>query len=108
MQFRPGAQRVRRCLGLIVTLMSAAACAPAPDRATHTVEEYRQDARLREFEFARCANDPAAGDSFADCVNAREAERLEGVGSLRNLAPLELPNPRARADVTSQEPNLRN
>ena len=48
MQFRPGAQRVRRCLGLVVTLTSAAACAPAPDRATHTVEEYRQDATLRE------------------------------------------------------------
>ncbi len=108
MQFRPGAQRVRRCLGLVVTLTSAAACAPAPDRATHTVEEYRHDATLREFEFARCANDPAAGNSLPDCINAREAERLEGVGSLKNLTPLDLQNPRARADVTPQEPNLRN
>ncbi len=108
MQFRPGAQRVRRCLGLVVTLTSAAACAPAPDRATHTVEEYRHDAKLREFEFARCANDPASGDSLADCVNAREAERLEGVGSLRKLTPLELPKPHVQADLTPQEPNSRN
>ena len=47
MPFRPGAQCVRKCLGLVVTLTSAAGCAPAPDRATHTVEEYRQDATLR-------------------------------------------------------------
>src|SRR5208282_6299087 len=103
MQFRPGVQRVRKCLGLVVTLTSAAGCAPAPDRALHTVEEYRQNAKLREVEFSRCANDPASGNSVPDCLNAREAERLEGVGSLRNLAPLALPSPRAPADVTSQD-----
>ena len=48
-------------------------------------------------------------DTLPDCVNAREAERLEGVGSLRNLAPLELPNPPgARPDSTSQDPTSRN
>ncbi len=108
MQFRPGVQRVRKCLGLVVTLTSAAGCAPAPDRSSHTVEEYRQDATLREVEFARCANDPASGNSLPDCLNVREAERLEGVGSLRHLAPLELPKPRAHADATSQDSNVRN
>jgi len=93
MRFRPGVQRVRKCLGLVITIASAAACAPAPDRASHTVEEYRHDARLRELTFVRCRNDPASRDSRPDCVNAREAERLEGVGSLRKLAPLALPNP---------------
>ena len=91
MQFRPGVQHVRRCLWLVVTLTSAVGCAPAPDRASHTVEEYRQDAELRKLEFARCANDPGSSDTRPDCVNAREAERLEGVGSLRNLPPLGLP-----------------
>jgi hypothetical protein len=92
MRFRPGVQRVRRCLGLVITIASAAGCAPAPDRALHTVDEYRQDANLRAITFAGCANDPVSRDSRPDCVNAREAERLEGVGSLRNLAPLELPS----------------
>lgn len=98
MRFRPGVQHVRRCLGLVVTLTSAAGCAPAPDRALHTVEEYRHDATLRALTFARCTNNPGSRDSSPDCINAREAERLEGVGSLRSLAPLELPSPHARTE----------
>jgi hypothetical protein len=108
MQFRPGVQRVRRSLGLVVTLTSAVACAPAPDRASHSVDEYRQDAKLREVQFARCANDPASRDSLPDCINAREAERLEGVGSLRTLAPLELPNPHAPTGSTAPDSKSRN
>jgi hypothetical protein len=108
MQFRPGVQRVWKCLGLVVTLTSTAACAPAPDRSSHSVDEYRHDARLRELTFARCANDPASRDSEPNCLNAREAERLEGVGSLRNLAPLELANPNGRTDSTTQDSKSRN
>jgi hypothetical protein len=92
MKFRPGVQHVRVCLGLVVTFASAVGCAPAPDRASHTVDEYRSDAKLREAEFRRCAQDPTSRGS-PDCINVREAERLEGVGSLRTLAPLELPTP---------------
>jgi hypothetical protein len=93
MKFRPGAQaRIR--LGLVVTLMSAAACAPAPDRASHTVEEYRHDAKLREITFARCSQEALSRNASPDCLNAREAERLEGIGSLRKLPPLELGPPR--------------
>jgi hypothetical protein len=101
MKFRPGVQHVRMCLGLVVTLTSAVGCAPAPDRASHTLEEYRHDAKLRELTFARCAKDPISRDSVPDCINAREAERLEGVGSLRKLAPLEIPNP-AHADSSAR------
>src|SRR5271154_4748662 len=108
MQFRPGVQRARKCLGLVITLASAGACAPVPDRASHTVDEYRQDATLRARTFTRCANDPMSRDSKADCLNAREAERLEGVGSLRNLAPLELPNPHPPSDTPSQDSKARN
>ena len=108
MQFRPGVQRVRRCLGLVVTLASAVGCAPAPDRASHTVDEYRHDALLRQHEFARCANDPGSRDSLPDCINAREAERLEGVGSLRRVAPLELPNPHSHTESTAQDSTSRN
>jgi hypothetical protein len=93
MKFRPGVQHVRVCLGLVVTLTSAVGCAPAPDRASHTVDEYRRDAKLRELTFARCTKDSASRAPLPDCLNAREAERLEGVGSLRKLPPLELPTP---------------
>ena len=75
--FGPVHKFVRIRLGLVVTLTSAAGCAPAPDRARHTVEEYRQDADLRKIEIARCANDPGPATRSPDCMNAREAERLE-------------------------------
>jgi hypothetical protein len=102
MKFRPGVRHVRMCLGLVVTLTSAVGCAPAPDRASHTVDEYRSDAKLREREFARCAKDPGSRDVLPDCINAREAERREGVGSLRKLAPLELPIP-PHSDTSPQD-----
>ena len=91
MRFRPGAPSVRMCLGIIVTFLSAVGCAPAPDRASHTVEEYKRDAQLRREELARCTADPGTLKASADCVNVREAERSVGVGNLRELPPLRLP-----------------
>jgi hypothetical protein len=91
MRFRPGARSVRMSLGIVVTAMSAAGCAPAPDRARHTVEEYRQNEELRRQEFGVCANDPGSQESAPDCINARAAERAAGIGSLRELPPLQLP-----------------
>jgi hypothetical protein len=79
------------CLGIIVTFLSAASCAPAPDRASHTVEDYKRDAQLRREELARCTNDPGTVGSSPDCVNAREAERSASVGNLRELPALRLP-----------------
>lgn len=92
MRFRPGAQVWRLRLGLVVTILSTVSCAPAPDRAAHTVEEYGQDAPLRQSEMQRCANDPGTLKDSPDCINAREAERRSGVGSLRTLPPLKLPD----------------
>jgi len=90
--FRPGAQGGRLRLGLVVTILSTASCAPAPDRARHTVEEYAKDAALRSREMAFCANNPGTMGHVADCINAREAERQAGIGSLRTLPPLKLPD----------------
>jgi hypothetical protein len=82
---------MRMSLGIVVTVLSAAGCAPVPDRAHHTVEDYRQDAALRRQELVLCANDPGTLGSSPDCVNAREAERAASVGALRDLPPLNLP-----------------
>jgi len=92
MRFRPGAQVWRLRLGLVVTILSTVSCAPAPDRAAHTVEEYGQDTPLRASEMRRCANDPGTLGTSPDCINVREAERRAGVGSLRTLPPLKLPD----------------
>lgn len=92
MWFRPGARSVRFCLGIIVTFLSAAGCAPAPDRALHTVEEYKENPTLRHAMLARCGNDPGSLGTSADCVNVREAEKSLDVGNLRTLPPLKLPD----------------
>jgi hypothetical protein len=92
MGFRPGAQVWRLRLGLVVAILSTVSCAPAPDRAGHTVDEYGQNAALRESEMRRCTNDPGTLGTSPDCINAREAERRGGVGSLRTLPPLKLPD----------------
>ncbi len=90
MWFRHGAQRVRRCLGIVVTL-GTAACAPSPDSSRFSVEYYREHAAERDERLAECANDPGGIGRSSDCRNAREAARIEGVGSLEDLPPLGLP-----------------
>jgi hypothetical protein len=96
MSVRPGARSVRFRLGIIVTFLSAAGCAPAPDRALHTVEDYKADATLRREMLARCANDPGSFQRSADCVNVRVAQKSVDVGSLRTLPPLRLPDSKTR------------
>jgi hypothetical protein len=68
------------------------ACAPSSDTARHTVADYRASAALRRQELDRCANDPGTLGKTPDCVNAREASRVEDTKSLRELPPVQLPN----------------
>ena len=90
MRIRPGAQRVRNCLGIVVTVSAAVSCAPVPDQA-NTVAYYRQHATERDAQLKKCVDDPGSIGRRPDCVNAREAARLEGIGSQRKLPPLNLP-----------------
>ena len=71
-------------------LLILAACSREADVARHTVEEYRADKTLRQEMFKQCANDPGTLEKTPDCVNVREAERLESYGSLRNSGPIGL------------------
>lgn len=91
MRFRPGVQVLRSRLGLVVTILSAVACAPAPDQAGHSVDDYATDPALRHETLARCFADAGTLGKTPDCVNVKEAERRVGVGSLRELTPLDLP-----------------
>ncbi len=74
----------------------AASCAPRPKVAQHTVADYRADASLRREVFTKCLNDPGGLGQTPDCVNAREAARLESRGSLRDQAPVGLGANRSR------------
>ena len=68
-------------------------CAREPPTAEHTVAEYRSNADLRRGQFARCTNDPGTLGKTPDCVNAREAQRVEDMRSVRDLPPVGLPPP---------------
>jgi hypothetical protein len=90
MKIRPGAQCVRYCLGIVVTVGAAVSCAPAPDPAK-TVTYYREHAEELDAALKRCADDPGSLGNQPECANTREAARLEGIGSQRDLPPLDLP-----------------
>ncbi len=90
MKLRPGAQHVRNCLGIVVTVGAAVSCAPVPDR-TNSVTFYREHKDDRLAALAQCANHPGTAGRTAQCANAREAERLESIGSQRDLPSLGLP-----------------
>jgi hypothetical protein len=92
---------VQRYGGLLMVLLLDG-CSPTPNDAHLTVEYYRAHAVDRQRMVKECANDPGRSRESRACTNAREAERIEGVGSLRNLAPMGLPtNPDAKPNGTS-------
>jgi len=87
---------LNRKLGVSVATVVAlglTSCARQPEVAQHTVAEYRANADLRRQQFARCTNDPGTLGKTPDCVNAREAQRLADIGSVRDTPPIQLPRP---------------
>lgn len=84
---------------MVVTSCAIVACAPAPAPGSHDVAYYRANAAAREAQLTVCANDPAKLMNAPDCVNAREADRRESIGTLRKLPPMDLPvTPAARKE----------
>ncbi len=81
-------RRVGRGLGVL----GLVACAPSSPASIRTVDYYRAHSPERAAELARCGNDPGELAATVSCVNAREAARIDGTGSLRSLPPMGLPN----------------
>ena len=98
-RIRRGVQCVRACLGIVVTVTSAA-CVPSPEAPHHTVEYYRDHPADGTDMMAACANDPGALAKTPDCVNARLAARQADIGSLRELPPMRLSG--SKADGATQ------
>lgn len=78
----------------IALIVAVSACTPPPERARHTIEDYRGDAKLRHEQLALCKNDPGTLGDTPDCINAKQAARLEDTRSLRELPPVRLPTPK--------------
>ena len=67
-----------------------AGCNRSLDDTGLTVEYFRAHAVERQATLRECANDPGTLRKSPVCVNAREAARIEDVGSLRDLPPMGL------------------
>lgn len=99
---RRGARGVRWCLGIVVTIGSAA-CAPSPDPTHQTVDYYVKNVEARQARLVECAIDPGGLGQTPDCINARKAAALESIGSLRDLPPMDLPAPPQSGSAGSED-----
>jgi hypothetical protein len=74
---------------LLSASLSVLACAREEEPA-QTVSWFQEHPEERRAMVARCADDPGRLAQTPNCVNARQAESIEGVGSLRKLPPMGL------------------
>jgi len=73
-----------------VPLIVAAGCSSASGPA-RTVSYFQAHPKEREALYKRCADDPGTLGKSAECVNVSQAEAIEGIGSFRNLSPMNFP-----------------
>lgn len=69
-------------------IISACSSSSGPAR---TVSYFQAHPKEREALYQRCVDDPGALGKTAECVNAEQAQALEGLGSFRHLAPMHFP-----------------
>ncbi|MEJ1961046.1 MAG: EexN family lipoprotein [Gammaproteobacteria bacterium] len=84
----------------VMVLLSASvmvfACSREEEPA-RTVSWFQQHPDERKAMVARCADDPGRLAKTPNCVNAQQAESIEGIGSFRKLPPVGLdPNYKPR------------
>ena len=75
--------------GLSVLPMLALTACGQP--AGHTVDYYRGHREERATRMRECVNDAGTLRDSPECIDAREAARIDGVGSLKSLPPMGLP-----------------
>ena len=86
------ATRYTLCM-MLFGIFLLAACERRPSETTLTVEHYRTHPQEREAKLRECANNPGELALTPNCVNAQQAGHIEGIGSQRELPPLDLPLP---------------
>jgi hypothetical protein len=74
----------------LLPLMVAVGCSSSSGPA-RTVSYFQAHPKEREALYKRCADDPGTLGKRAECVNASQAEAIEGIGSFRDLPPMHFP-----------------
>jgi hypothetical protein len=73
-----------------LTCVVTTSCSRGPEDTPQTVDYYRTHPKDRQALLALCANDPGRLGSKPACINAQQAESVEGIGSMRSLPPMGL------------------
>lgn len=79
----------RVALGLCLAA-GVIACTKESMQPVRTVEYYRAHAQEREEALRRCADDPGRLQRDPNCINAKQAAAVEGIGSFRDLPSMGL------------------
>ncbi len=78
-------------LGTCLTIsLAISSCSRGPEETVQTVDYYRAHPEERQKLLAQCTNDPGRLGDKPACINAKQAEGLEGIGSMRSLPPMGL------------------
>lgn len=96
----------RLWLGLLLPFL-ADGCG-ASSGPVRTVSYFEAHPKEREALVKRCADDPGTLGESAACVNATQAEAIEGIGSFRDLAPMafsKVPGAQIKPSAAAPNPN---
>jgi hypothetical protein len=95
---------------LMVLAGAVAGCIRTPEAPVRTVTYFRAHAAERHDWLAHCQDDPGSLGHSANCVNADQAESVEGIGSFKDLPPMGLlpASPaRSASDGSTHTPSVR-
>jgi hypothetical protein len=91
---------------LVSTSLTIFGCSKQEEPA-RTVSWFEQHAEERKSVLARCTDDPGHLAQTPNCVNAKQAESIEGIGSFRKLPPLGLDPNRKPGFEDEKKPTAR-
>jgi len=77
------------------------------EEPAQTVSWFQQHPDERKATVARCADDPGRLATTPNCINAQQAESIEGIGSFRKLPPLGLDPNRKPGFEEDERPKVR-
>jgi hypothetical protein len=83
-------QRTRSLALIVAAVAGVSGCSPEPPKARYTVDEYLANPDAMDAKLKDCANNPGDLGNHPDCVNVRVAAERKGLGSLRDLPPMDL------------------
>jgi hypothetical protein len=93
-------RRIRGLVTVATSLLVGSACQPSAEEAKELLQHYREDSGARTKMLNECQENAGFIRKDPECLIAREALRQEGRGSLRDLPPIGLSDPKRESHPT--------